>query len=192
MPATQKTYPEWVQKYRVQGTTVKKKGDAYYLYKRTSKRIPGKKYPQPVDTYIGIITPDGVIETKKKKVSLTDIEVWEYGFSKAILHLCPKGWKAPLGDNWEDILRILVCDWSTYSYLGMQPLRSKEEFRCQFNSQAASLRRRIHMTSNVEIIELEKLKSIYLLIMGKDKVISKITPEQQELLDRIGLKLEVD
>jgi hypothetical protein len=31
MPATQKTYPEWVQKYRVQGTTVKKKGDAYYL-----------------------------------------------------------------------------------------------------------------------------------------------------------------
>ena len=104
-----------------------------------------------MDTYIGIITPDGVIETKKKKVSLTDIEVWEYGFSKAILHLCPKGWKAPLGDNWEDILRILVCDWSTYSYLGMQPLRSKEEFRCQFNSQAASLRRRIHMTSNVEI-----------------------------------------
>jgi hypothetical protein len=48
------------------------------------------------------------------------------------------------------------------------------------------------MTSNVKINELEKLKSIYLLIMGKDKVISKITPEQQELLDRIGLKLEVD
>ena len=43
MPVTQKTYPEWVQKYREKGTTVKKKGDAYYLYKRTSKRVPGKK-----------------------------------------------------------------------------------------------------------------------------------------------------
>lgn len=57
-------YPEWVQEQRVKGTTVKKVGNTYYLYKRTSKRIPGKKYPQPVDTYIGIITPDGVIERK--------------------------------------------------------------------------------------------------------------------------------
>ena len=59
MPKTEKVYPEWVQKYREKGTTVKKKGDSYYLYKRTSRRVPGKKYPQPVDTYVGIITPDG-------------------------------------------------------------------------------------------------------------------------------------
>ena len=104
MPVTEKKYPDWVQKYRTRGKTVKKKGDAYYLYKRTSKRVPGKKYPQPVDTYIGIITPDGVVESDKKKISLTDIEVWEYGFSKAILDLCPEGWKKPLGDDWEDIL----------------------------------------------------------------------------------------
>ena len=44
-------YPEWVQQQRIKGTTVKKVGNTYYLYKRTSKRIPGKKYPQPVDTY---------------------------------------------------------------------------------------------------------------------------------------------
>lgn len=49
-------YPDWVQQYRTKGKTVKKKGDKYYLYSRTSKRVPGKKYPQPVDTYIGIIT----------------------------------------------------------------------------------------------------------------------------------------
>ncbi len=50
MPKTGKTYPDWVQEYRVRGTTVKKKGEKYYLYKRTSRRVPGKKYPQPVDT----------------------------------------------------------------------------------------------------------------------------------------------
>lgn len=53
----------------------------------------GKKYPQPVDTYIGLITPDGVIESHKRKISLTDIEVWEYGYSKAVFDLCPSDWK---------------------------------------------------------------------------------------------------
>lgn len=42
MPVTEKVYPEWVQAQRKRGTTVKKKGDTYYLYKRTSKRVLGK------------------------------------------------------------------------------------------------------------------------------------------------------
>ncbi len=67
MPVTEKRYPDWVQEQRVRGTTAKKKGDTYYLYKRPSRRVPGKKYPQPVDTYIGIITPD--IKTFLKKGS---------------------------------------------------------------------------------------------------------------------------
>ena len=77
MPATGKIYPDWVQAQRARGTTVKKKGDTYYLYKRTSRRVPGKKYPQPVDTYIGVITPDGIVESGKRKISLAGIEVKE-------------------------------------------------------------------------------------------------------------------
>ena len=61
-------YPEWVQNYRTKGTTVKKIGNSYYLYKRTSRRVPGKKYPQPVDTYIGVITPEGVVKSTRKKI----------------------------------------------------------------------------------------------------------------------------
>ena len=49
------------------GNYREKKGDSYYLYKRTSRRVKGKKYPQPVDTYIGIITPEGVIQSNKKR-----------------------------------------------------------------------------------------------------------------------------
>ncbi len=97
MTAAEKRYPDWVQEQRTRGTTVKKKGDTYYLYKRTSRRVPGKKYPQPVDTYIGIITPEGVIKSGKKKISLGGIEVKEYGFSQAVWQLCPQGWKKPLG-----------------------------------------------------------------------------------------------
>ncbi len=191
MPVTQKTYPEWVQKYRTKGKTVKKKGDAYYLYSRTSKRVPGKKYPQPVDTYIGIITPEGIIKTNKKKVVLTDIVVWEYGFSKAIETLCPKGWKEPLGDDWEDILKIIICEWSPNSYLRSDGIKEKDEFHCQFSSQAASLTRRIYKEYKVDIKALENLKNIYLLEMGKEKVISKINPDQKGFLDRMGIEMEV-
>ncbi len=117
MPATGKIYPDWVQAQRARGTTVKKKGDTYYLYKRTSRRVPGKKYPQPVDTYIGVITPDGVVESGKRKISLAGIEVKEYGFSRAVWQLCPEGWKRPLGEDWEDVLSIIVRKWSPETYL---------------------------------------------------------------------------
>ncbi len=191
MPVTEKKYPEWVQKYRTRGTTVKKKGDAYYLYRRTSKRVPGKKYPQPVDTYIGIITPEGLIESNKKKITMTDIEVWEYGFTKAIMDLCPEGWKKPLGDDWEDVLRIIICDWSARSWLNKEGGRDKNDFRYQFNAQAASLSRRIYKEHKIEVKDLYPLKDIYLVIMGRERAISKIEPKQQAVIDRLGLELEM-
>ena len=144
MPATGKIYPDWVQAQRARGTTVKKKGDTYYLYKRTSRRVPGKKYPQPVDTYIGVITPDGVVESGKRKISLAGIEVKEYGFSRAVWQLCPEGWKRPLGEDWEDVLSIIVRKWSPETYLMKErAIKEEREFHYQFAAQASSLSRRI-------------------------------------------------
>lgn len=191
MPVTEKKYPDWVQRYRTRGKTVKKKGDAYYLYKRTSRRVPGKKYPQPVDTYIGIITPDGVVESNKKKISLSDIEVWEYGFTKAIMDLCPASWKKPLGDDWEDILKIIICDWSGRSWLKREGIRDKKDLRCQFDTQASMLNRKIFKEHDLDVKQLFPLKDIYLVIMGKEKALSKMDAEQQMLIDSLGLELEV-
>ena len=73
------------------------------LYKRTSRRVPGKKYPQPVDTYIGVITPEGVVKSTRKKIDLTGIEVKKYEFPKALRPLCPKGGKEPLGELWKEV-----------------------------------------------------------------------------------------
>ena len=159
MPVTEKKYPDWVQKYRSKGTTVKKKGDSYYLYKRTSRRIKGKKYPQPVDTYIGVITPEGVIQSNKRKVSLTNAEVWEYGFSKAVWELCP--------DDWES------------------------DFRYQFAAQSSSLSRRIYKKWGVGMAELHRLETIYLVCLDKNEIISKVNKEQQELLKKIQVSLEM-
>ena len=191
MPVTEKTYPDWVQAYRARGTTVKKKGDSYYLYKRTSKRVPGKKYPQPVDTYIGVITPDGIVKGKKK-LSLTDIEVWEYGYSKAVRDLCPDSWKKPLGEDWKDVLRLIILKWSPTSYLGREAgEKTERDFRYQFPAQMASLSRRIFKERGVDLKDLEVLKTVYLVVLGKESALSRISPGQRMLIDSLGLEMEV-
>ena len=192
MPMTEKRYPDWVQEQRTRGTTVKKKGDTYYLYKRTSRRVPGKKYPQPVDTYIGIITPEGVLKSEKKKISLGGIEVKEYGFSRAVWQLCPEGWKKPLGNDWEDVLSIILLKWSPETYLLKERiLKTERDFHYQFPAQASSLSRRLYKEYGVGLEELQMLKSIYLLYFEKEKVVSKINPEQEELLGKIGVELSM-
>ena len=192
MPATEKVYPEWVQKHRTRGMTVKKKGDSYYLYKRTSKRVPGKKYPQPVDTYVGLITPDGVIQSDKKKVVLSNVEVREYGFTRAILELCPAEWKNPLGEDWEDVLNIIVLKHSAESYLkDRTDLKAEDDFHYQFAAQAAALNRRLWKKYEIGFSELEVLKTIYLVRIGKNEVVSAIDSAQHQVIDRLGLKLEV-
>ena len=192
MPMTEKRYPDWVQEQRTRGTTVKKKGDTYYLYKRTSRRIPGKKYPQPVDTYIGIITPEGVLKSEKKKISMGGIEVKEYGFSRAVWQLCPEGWKKPLGNDWEDVLTLILWKWSPETYLLKERiLKTEQDFHYQFPAQASSLSRRLYKEYGVGLEELQMLKSIYLLYFEKEKVVSKINPEQEEVLRKIGVELSM-
>lgn len=95
MTAAEKRYPDWVQEQRTRGTTVKKKGDTYYLYKRTSRRVPGKKYPQPVDTYIGIITQEGVIKSGKKNIPGRDRSEGIRIFPGSMAALPPGVEKAP-------------------------------------------------------------------------------------------------
>lgn len=192
MPATGKVYPDWVQAQRTRGTTVKKKGDTYYLYKRTSRRVPGKKYPQPVDTYIGVITPDGVVESGRKKISLAGIEVKEYGFSRTIWQLCPEGWKKPLGNDWEDVLSIIIRKWSPETYLVKErTVKEEADFHYQFGAQASSLGRKIYKAHGVDVSKLQDLKGIYMVYLEKESVVSKIRPEQRELLDRMGVDLSV-
>lgn len=192
MPVTGKVYPDWVQAQRTRGTTVKKKGDTYYLYRRTSRRVPGKKYPQPVDTYIGVITPDGVVESGRKKVSLAGIEVKEYGFSRTVWQLCPEGWKKPLGDDWEDVLSIIIRKWSPETYLVKErAIRKEGDFHYQFGSQASSLSRRIFKEHGAEVSKLEGLKSIYMVYLEKECAVSKVGPEQEQLLESLGVDLSV-
>lgn len=184
-------YPEWVQEQRTRGTTVKKVGGTYYLYKRTSKRVPGKKYPQPVDTYVGIITPNGIIESKKKKLATTSIEVKEYGFSKAVWDSCPNDWKKAVGDAWEDKLACMILKWSPESYLSKERnVKTEEALNFSLSSQAGMLSRRFYKRYGIEFECLKSLMNIYLVYIEKESIVSKVTAEQAELLEKISVSME--
>lgn len=187
----EKVYPEWVQQQRIKGTTVKKVGNTYYLYKRTSKRVPGKKYPQPVDTYIGIITPDGIIERKRRQLATTSIKVKEYGFSKAVWDSCPDDWKKAVGEGWEDKLACMIMKASPESYLSVDmDIKGEDELSFSASSQAGMLSRRFYKRYGVEFNSLEVLKSVYLVYIENHVFVSEITDEQMKLLKKISVSLE--
>lgn len=189
---TNKTvYPEWVQTQRTKGTTVKKVGNTYYLYKRTSKRVPGKKYPQPVDTYLGIITPDGVIMGTKKKLPVTSVTVREFGFSKTLWELCPADWKKAAGDNWEEIFFSILKEWSPNSYLlSDRNVKSSHELHFSYAAQTGSFSRRIHKAYGIGMEDIAPLKYIYLVTMGKENIVSEITEQQKQILEKLPVKME--
>ena len=191
MPKT--VYPDWVLQWRTRGTAVKRVGNSYYLYKRTSRRVPGKKYPQAVDTYIGVITPEGVIEGNRKKVSVSGIEVREYGFSKTVWEICPESWKKLLGDDWEDVLSKILVDLSPNSYISKERKINEESVsRYQIRAQKLSLNRRLLKECGVDLHkDLAVLKTIYLLYLDKGTAVSAVNEAQMQLLNRLGVNLEM-
>lgn len=75
-------YPDWVEKYRSKGHTIRKVRDGYGLYKCTSEYLPGSPYPKSKQTYLGMITrKDGFIPKKTIADHPTYIE---YGLSHFI------------------------------------------------------------------------------------------------------------
>lgn len=191
--AENKVYPAWVQQYRTTGTTVKKVGNNYYLYRHSSKRVPGKKNPVPMDTYIGKITPEGVEKRGTRKVSSGVIEVKEFGFSTAVEQLCPQGWKEPLGKDWQKTLDYIIVREMPESYITKaRKVPSKLNANIQYGAQLGALNRRIKAEHQIEIKDLKGLANIYLVYIGRQILVSKITDEQKALAERLGISLEVD
>ena len=116
----------------------------------------------------------------------------EYGFSKAVWELCPEGWKKPLGPDWEDVLSIILLKCSPESYLLKErELKKEQDFHYQFSAQTVSLSRRMYKEHGVGLQELQILKSIYLVYLEKERTVSKISQEQELLLEKTGVDLSL-
>ena len=186
-------YPDWVQSYREKGTTIKKVGNNFYLYKHSSKRVPGKKYPVPVDTYIGKITPNGVEkEQTKRKVGVGDVEVKELGFSRALEQLCPQSWKEPLGKDWQRTLDFIILRESPETYIAKtRGVVTELDSRIQIGAQIGMLNKRMRRDYGIDIKDLKILKTIYAVYIGKKTMISKTSAEQEALIKKLGISMEV-
>ena len=69
-------YPDYVARFRPKGTIVKKVNDVFYVYKATSKRVPGKPYPvQVIGDIVGKITPAGLVENVEVKIDLASARI---------------------------------------------------------------------------------------------------------------------
>lgn len=76
-------YPDWVEKYRGKGRTIRKVRNGYGLYECTSIYVPGMKYPKSKQKYLGMITEkDGFIP---KKTVVAPTGYLEYGLSHFIM-----------------------------------------------------------------------------------------------------------
>lgn len=197
--------PDWVMKYKTKGKVVKSNGDHYYLYRHTSKYVPGKKYPQSVDIYIGTITPDGLVPAKKHKVAgNAPMVVREFGYTTVLMQLCPDEWKQLNGKDWKERLRSLIVSKSPNSYLIDEetPIKSCTELNFNAGAQYTNLIRRMNVKYGVTRKELEQLRFIYRVVefQGDDKdthrkkyrvTLSRIDEKQQIILDKLHFQMEV-
>ena len=181
-------YPDWVNSYKEKGTSVKKVGNEYYLYRSTSRRVPGKKYPQPVQEYVGTITRDGVVKTSVRKVSTDRVRVYEYGMSYAMQALLPEAFLINSHDR--DTLRFaflhIVKHYSPKSYLlrGIE-LPDLSELRIILSVQI----KRYERLAGISITDLKPLSELYLVETRECDMLSEATPEMSELLGKLGVKI---
>jgi hypothetical protein len=182
-------YPDWVNSFKEKGTSVKKIGNEFYLYRSTSKRVPGKKYPQPVQEYIGTITKEGVVKSAVRKVSTDRVRVYEYGMSYTLQKLLPESFLINAHDK--ETLRLaflhIVKYFSPRSYLlrGVE-LPTLSELHINLNIQI----KRYERLSGISIEDIKPLSDIYLVETKECDMISEVTSEMREILSRPGVEID--
>jgi hypothetical protein len=182
-------YPDWVNAFKEKGTSVKKVGNEYYLYRATSKRVPGKKNPQPVEKYIGAITKDGVVRTERRKISTDRVRVYEYGMSYALQALLPEAFLINSHDK--ETLRFaflhIVKQVSPKSYLLRDAeLPTVSELHINLSLQ----HKRYERLAGIAIGDLLPLSGLYLVETKECDMLSEVTPEMREIFARLGVGID--
>lgn len=181
-------YPHWVNAFKEKGTSIKKVGNEYYLYRSTSKRVPGKKYPQPVQEYIGTITREGVIKTHVRKISTDTVKVYEYGMSFVLQSLLPEAFLINSHDKETPRFAFLhiVRHVSPKTYLLRNTdLPSLSDLHINLNVQL----KRYERLTGISIEDLRPLSELYLVETKECDMLSEVTSEMSELLARLGAKI---
>lgn len=114
-------FPDWVQKYKEPGKTIKKIGDGYYLYKATSHRVTGKKNPVSEQQYLGRITENGFIDARKY-IRVSDIQ------AKHLKDLVPD-----ISDSLGDIILLAIDNEWYYTKITPEQIRQLKTRKLYMN-----------------------------------------------------------
>lgn len=197
-------YPDWAEKYRGKGRTLRKVRDGYGLYQCTSEYVKGQKYPRSVQTYLGMITEkDGFIP--KRSVTMPDAFL-EYGLSHFIMANFKRDLERSSYDCSPEVLHLGIIYYlfgdvndtfirSTYLSHGME-----EELIQRFEKGISS--RRLKTISNKiesslktaipdESHRLILTKLLFLSVIGSDSQPESVLypKEVKEIAERYGLRL---
>ncbi len=184
-------YPDNIVKYRPKGCIIKKVNNKYYVYKATSKRVEGKKYPvQVIEGLVGEIDDYGFHKLSIQKVNTNNVEIREYGFTNFIL-MFEEQYISQTTRKKKDamhILHSLIVYLSPMSYL--QDEEEIDEPNVLVKKYGIGIPNQITAISKIiehSLEEIENLKYICLVKMGNKKFYSSLTQEQEKILERIGI-----
>lgn len=109
-------YPDWVEKYRNKGKTIRKTKYGYGLYKCTSIYEAGKKYPTSKQEFLGMIYKDKGFIPKTSKVNNAYVYIG-YGLSYVIVNNFKRNLLRASYDKNENIINlgILKYIYGTYN-----------------------------------------------------------------------------
>ncbi|MSS59263.1 hypothetical protein FYJ51_10185 [Erysipelotrichaceae bacterium Oil+RF-744-GAM-WT-6] len=156
------TYPDWAEKYRGKGRTIRKVRDGYGLYQCTSVYQPGQKYPKSVQKYLGMITEkDGFIPKRSDAPSVSS-RCLEYGLSHFIIanfkrDLCRSGYSASEMIVIFGVLQYIFGDVNEVFIRSSYLCIGKEEELLYRLSQGLSPNRMKKMTNTIEKLIAEKI-----------------------------------
>lgn len=175
--------PFEILKHKPPRTTITFKDGIYYLYKTTSKRVPGMKYPQATKTYIGTIDESG-INYGKIKIDPNNLQVYEYGYSVFIYHTCSKT-KDRLKNrfvNFDDIFKFLISGLSFNSFFDNHSVIITN---ININYWTEILREEVVGLNE----NLEPLKKVYKVISDSKDFIVYMDKEAKKILHKYGVVL---
>ena len=199
--------PDYAKPYKKKGYDIRYRSGKYVLYKISSKRVEGYKYPKLIQEYIGIINEDGTLESKKEKINEKQ-EYLEYGLSNFIYTRfyrdLVRSMFAGAGDLANAYVYIAITSYITGSIsdLAINSIYGTSKYKddiAKVKSIASSGKRIVNLVKRIDnnmktlfgddVNDVEAL--LRLVVVRKD--VYKINPyyplELNELLNKHGVKL---
>lgn len=128
--------PDWVEKQKRPGIEIRRIGDGFYAYTRTSKWDPIKKRPRKITgPYLGKITPQGLIPPKRERALAQPIRpILEHGNIQFVHHFC-EPLVAPIEKHFPQDAETLLAA-ATHRLLYQSPLKNLQFYHDTTTSHA--------------------------------------------------------